>query len=128
MQDKLPAHNAAALQPPVEQLVAPLTMEDKRNIFKGMVVGELESGFLRYSRRQSLLGYAAKLGIGEFEASLLIAEAQFHASDIEPIQFNTAATLETLTRPDAWSAQMRLVFALTAAIFIDLLLIYWLFG
>src|SRR4029077_17009518 len=102
--------------------------EDKKKIFRGMVVGELEAGFLRYSRRQALIQYATVLGISEFDANLLTAEAQYHAGGIEPFGFDTAATLSTVARPDAWSVPMRLTFALVAAVFVDLLLIYWLFG
>src|SRR5690606_16644928 len=68
-----------------QRSAAVFTAEEKRKIFRGMVVGELEAGFLRYSRRQALLNYAARLGIPEFEANLLIAEAQYNAGDIEPI-------------------------------------------
>jgi hypothetical protein len=103
------------------------TGQEKRRIFKGMVVGELEAGFLRYSARQKLLRYAAQLGIHEFEATLLIAEAQFQSDTLEPISFEHAATISHLTQPDSWAVSLRLTFALVAAIFIDLLLIYWLF-
>ncbi|HOB74918.1 MAG TPA: hypothetical protein PKG54_10365 [Phycisphaerae bacterium] len=110
----------------VDRPATAFTSEEKRRIFKSMVVGELEAGFLRYSKREELIRYAAHLGLSEFDAMLLIAEAQYHAGDIEPVRFESAATLGTLTRPDAWSIPMRLSFALVAAIFIDLLLIYWL--
>lgn len=107
---------------------AEMSMADKRRVFKGMVVSELEAGFLRYSRREALLKYAAKLKIPEFEACLLIAEAQFHAGDIEPIEFQSAATLETITQPESWSIPLRLAVALAVATVIDLILIYLLFG
>lgn len=90
-----------------------------------MVVGEMEAGFLRYSKREALLGYASRLGIPEFEAMLLIAEAQYHSGQIEPVSFDTAATLESITRPEAWSVPLRLSLAVTVAILVDLLLIYW---
>ena len=118
----------SASPPALDRAPAPFTGQEKRNILKGMVVSELEAGFLRYSRRQALLEYAAKLGIPEFEACLLIAQAQYHSGDIEPIQFDTAATLDTISHPEAWSIPMRLAFTLAAAIFVDLMLIYWLFG
>lgn len=88
-----------------------------------MVVGELEAGFLRYSRRQALIQYAARLGISEFDANLLIAEAQYHRDEIEPGGFHTPATLESLSQPERWSTPMRLALAIVIAIFIDLLLI-----
>jgi hypothetical protein len=103
------------------------TLGEKREIFKGMVVGELEAGFLRYSRRQALLEYAQKLGIPEFEACLLIAEAQYHAGDIEPIRLDSAATLENVEKMENWSVPVKLLVALFVAVFVDLLLIYWLF-
>jgi hypothetical protein len=102
--------------------------DEKRNIFKGMVVSELEAGFLRYSRRQELIKQAARLGIPEFEACLLIAEAQFKAGDIEPIRLDTAATLDHLSRPETWSIPVQLVVAAFIAVCVDLLAIYWLFG
>ena len=99
------------------------TAEEKRKIFRAMVVSELEAGFLRYSRRQSLIQYAGKLGISEFDANLLIAEAQFHRDEIEPTGFISPATLDSLTSPERWSVSMRIAIALVIAIFIDLLLI-----
>jgi hypothetical protein len=92
-----------------------------------MVIRELDAGFLRYSRRQALLDYASKLHIPEFEACLLIAEAQFHAGDIDPVEFDSAATLETVSRPETWTVPMRFAFALALAIGVDLLLIYLIF-
>lgn len=115
--------------PPVERRrVIPFTHEEKRRIFRGMVAGELEAGILRYSRRTQLLRYAERLGIDEFEATLLIAEAQYHADQIEPIRFDSDASLESLSRPEAWSIPVRLAVAVMAAIFINLLLIWWLVG
>lgn len=124
----LPASGSSGLQQAPHRPFVSFTAEEKRKIFKGMVVAELDAGFLRYSRRQALLGYAAKLRIPEFEAALLIAEAQYHSGDLEPVHFNDAATFDTVTRPEAWSIPLRLAFALVAAIFVDLLLICWLFG
>ena len=105
-----------------------LTREEKRAVFKRMVVAELESGFLRYSRREALLKYAKILGFSEFDACLLIAEAQYHAGDLEPIRIDPATSLDTAGQPELRAIPTRLSFALTAAIFIDLLLIYWIFG
>ena len=104
------------------------TAEEKRELFKGMVVSSLESGFLRYSSRQSLMKYAGILGIREFEASLLIAEAQFGTNDIAPVAFDSVANLDRLARPDTWSVSLRLTFALAAAIVIDLVVVRLMFG
>lgn len=130
MQERSPVtsmRKEAAL-PSSARLTPRLSSEERRKIFKGMVIGELEAGFLRYSRRQALMQYAQTLGIGEFEASLLMAEAQYQASGVEPVSFESAASLANATRPESWSVSLRLSFALLAAIFIDLLLIHWLFG
>jgi hypothetical protein len=99
------------------------TSDEKRKIFRGMVIAELEAGFLRYSRRQALIAYARRLGIPEFDANLLIAEAQYHRNDIDSTGFLTPATLDTLAEPQRWSISMRLALALVIAVFIDLLLI-----
>ena len=66
--------------------MAIFTSEEKGRIFKSMVVGELEAGFLRHSRREELIRYAAHLGLSEFQAMLLIAEAQHQAGQIEPLR------------------------------------------
>lgn len=44
--------------------------------FTEMVAGAIEGGILRYSRRQKLLRQAARLGVGRFEANLIIAMVQ----------------------------------------------------
>jgi hypothetical protein len=129
MQERSPS--SIGTQVPSRPLYAPpaeLGLAEKRRIFKGMVVSELEAGFLRYSRREALLKYAARLRIPEFEACLLIAEAQFHAGDLDAVQFETAATVEAMTRPDRWSIPLRLAIALVAAAAIDLAVLYWLFA
>ena len=112
----------------IERPATEFTAPEMRDVLKGMVVAELEAGFLRYSRRQALLDYSQKLGIPEFEACLLIADAQYHAGDIEPIQFDTATRFETVRRPEARSIPLKLALVLAAAILADLLLINWLFG
>ncbi len=104
------------------------TREEKRRVFKSMVVGQLEAGFLRYSKRQELLRYADILGLREFDATLLIAEAQYDADHIEPIGFSSAATFSAVSAVERWSTSMRLMFAAGAAAIIDGLLLYWLFA
>lgn len=99
------------------------TAEEKRKIFRGMVVSELEAGFLRYSRRQALIAYGRRLGLSEFDANLLIAEAQYHRDEITPTGFTSTINLETVTRPETWSVSLRIGMALAIAIFVDLLLI-----
>ncbi len=121
--------NAATINARPPQAATPsLNGEEKRRVFKGMVVAQLESGFLRYSRRERLMDYAQKLRIPEFEAALLIAEAQFYSDEIDPVRFDSLATLDSVTRPETWSVSMRLAFAAAMAIFLDVLIILWLFG
>ncbi|MBP7936580.1 MAG: hypothetical protein KA354_18215 [Phycisphaerae bacterium] len=106
------------------------TREEKRRIFKQMVVHELEGGFLRYSRREALMRYAAQLKIGEFEATLLIAEAQYSPDTLEtvdPIEFGTAVTLKSATSPERWSLSLRIAIAMAVAALIDAAIIYLLF-
>lgn len=105
-----------------------LNADEKRRVFKGMVVAELESGFLRYSRREKLLNYARQMRIPEFEANLLIAEAQFYSDHIDAIHFDSPVTFTSATSPEHWSAPLRLTVALLGAVALDLVLIHWLFG
>jgi hypothetical protein len=44
--------------------------------FATLVMMRIQAGVLRYSDRQTLLAAAAKMGIGRFDANLLIAMAQ----------------------------------------------------
>lgn len=129
MQSKAPLPQTNAPGSPLvrERATTRLTYDEKRKIFKGMVVAELAAGFLRYSKRQELMRYASHLGIPEFEATLLMAEAQYHEDEIEPITFDTAASLSNLTRPDTWTISLRVAIAFLAAMVIDVALIYWLF-
>ncbi|HSW44220.1 MAG TPA: hypothetical protein VLM89_01460 [Phycisphaerae bacterium] len=99
---------------------------DKRQVFKQMVVGSLESGFLRYSKRKALLDYAAKIGISEFDAMLLIAEAQFYSDNIESRQVDASLVADPPC-VEAWSPGTRLLFAVAAAAILDIALICWLF-
>ncbi len=103
-----------------------LTREETRRIFKGMVVAELDAGFLRYSRRQALLKQASRMGIADFEAALLIAEAQYYSGDLEPIE-PPSALLQDESQTPAWSASTQLAFAAVVALLLDLALIRWLF-
>ena len=103
-----------------------LTREEARRIFKGMVVAELDAGFLRYSRRQALLKQASRMGIADFEAALLIAEAQYYSGDLEPLE-PPSSLLHDDGRPPTWSASTQLAFAAVVALLVDLVLISWLF-
>jgi hypothetical protein len=112
--------------PAVRRPGKPLTLEDKRALFKGVVVHSLDAGFLRYSRRQELLRIAEQLGIGEFEACLLIAEAQFHSDQIDPAEAGDLTGYDVTPIARKISISALVVSALIAAILVDLALIVWL--
>jgi hypothetical protein len=103
-----------------------LSVQDKRELFKSLVVHSLDAGFLRYSRRQELLSIAAQLGFGEFEACLLIAEAQFHSDQIHPADAGdlTGYDVTPIARSVLTTAQI--ASALIAAVVVDAVLILWL--
>ena len=113
--------------PASRQSASRLDPLDKRQVFRQMVVAELESGFLRYSKRKALLKYAARIGISEFDAMLLIAEAQFYADQIEPAQVDSAVVLSEPPRVETWSPATTLLLALGVAAVLDVSLICWLF-
>ena len=100
---------------------------DKRQVFKQMVVGSLEAGFLRYSKRKALLDYASRIGISEFDAMLLIAEAQFYADRIDAARVDAALVGPAPPRVEAFSPRGKLLLALGTAVAVDLVLILWLF-
>jgi hypothetical protein len=109
-----------------DEAIGRLDLLDKRQVFKQMVVGSLDSGFLRYSRRKALLHYAAGIGISEFDAMLLIAEAQFYADRIEPAPADGSWLLEDPPHIEVWSAGTRLLLAFGVAAILDAALICWL--
>lgn len=104
-----------------------MSREEKRTLFRRLVVGELEAGFLRYSRRQALLLAARQLQIPEFEACLLIAEAQFHSDGLDPMTLEQADWIEPTETRTHWSVGQKLSLALATAVLLDLLLVLWLF-
>ena len=119
-------------RPPVEQVDARLRTKlpddqlSVREVFKGVVVSSLDAGFLRYSRRQELLELAGRLGISEFEASLLIAEAQFRSGEIDPVEFaQTGLTVKPVAA--GLSVTAKIALALVLAVFVDAIVVYWLF-
>lgn len=112
---------------------AEFSQAERRRIFRQMVVMELEAGVLRYSRRRALLRYADEIGIPSFEANLLVAEAQYRAKQLDPIELDTRADFplppfEPAVRPEGLSPAFQLMFALLVAAIIDLMLIVWLAG
>jgi hypothetical protein len=90
-----------------------------------MVQYELRDGVLRYSRRRELLEFARRLGLPDFEAHLLIAQAQYgqpagdQNTTIDPVQ------PAYLVSPKPMPAWLKASLALLAAAAIDLALICW---
>jgi len=108
---------------------ASFTQAERRAIFRQMVIAELEAGVLRYSRRRALQRYAEEIGIPAFDASLLIAEAQYRARQCEPIEFVPTGEFPVgpePSEPRPWLGSHRIAIVLLAAAMIDLLLIAWL--
>ncbi len=93
------------------------TRSERHDIFKRMVVDELARGPLPYRRRRKLMQYAAQIDIRPFDASLLIAEAQLEAGQLDPIHFQRPETITPLIHPERWP----LWFKMTAAAIIVLL-------
>lgn len=103
-----------------------LSAKDKRDLFKALVIGSLDAGFLRYSQRQELLRIAAQLGFEEFEACLLIAEAQFHSDAIDPADAGQLEAYDVAPVARQASFSMPLGSALLAAALVDAIIIVWL--
>ncbi|HOA74977.1 MAG TPA: hypothetical protein PL151_15750 [Phycisphaerae bacterium] len=103
-----------------------LSVQDKRELFKSLVVHSLDAGFLRYSRRQELLRIAAQLGFGEFEACLMIAEAQFHSDQIDPAEAGNLASYDVTPVARGVLTTAQIAAALIAAAVVDAILILWL--
>ncbi len=109
------------------------TQAERRRIFRQMVVHELEAGVLRYSRRRALLRYAEEIGIPPFDANLLIAEAQYRAEQLDPVEFDARADyplppFAPAAGDESLSPGFQLTFALLVAAMIDLMLIVWIIG
>jgi hypothetical protein len=72
--------------PKAEKVAEPVTAvrvgDLGRSQFEQLVAAELAGEVLNYSRRLELLADAERLGIGRFEANLLIAEAQHRAGPV----------------------------------------------
>lgn len=120
-----PRYPAKPSTTPTAELPGGLDSLDKRQVFRQMVVGSLESSFLRYSKRKALLEYAARIGISEFDAMLLIAEAQFYSDRIDPATDDGAWLLKDPPGVELWSPGTKLLLAIGIAAAVDAVLIYW---
>ena len=130
--DRVPAAPPARSRS-VSSSLADAQRLNKREVFKQMVVARLEAGFLRYSSRQALMDYAGQIGISQFDATLLIAEAQFYADRIDPLDAplhrpHLAPAGDEDPSSDRETVLYRLMFAAAVALLIDLLVVHWLLG
>ncbi len=110
-----------------ERSTRPFTADQKRELFKGLVVASLDGGFLRYSRRQELIEIGRRLGFGEFEACLLIAEAQFRSGDIDPVDVGHYSDLQEPPAAAGLRISTQISLALLVAFAVDVAIISWLF-
>ncbi len=102
---------------------------EARIIFAAMVKADLEAGLLRYSKRRRLVRYAAKMGIPEFEAQLIMAQARTGAGPQESVRPLTSDEIQiALRQAQQYNLTMRkILIATAAAAAVNLMTINWLF-
>ena len=110
-------------RPSAQRTASRFTHGELEQIFKHMVSGELNDGPLPYRRRRMLMGYAAQIGIAPFRASLLIAEAQREAGQLEDPELDVPDDVATLIHPERWPIWFKLCAALIVALLVDLVVI-----
>lgn len=106
-----------------------LRPREARIIFAAMVKADLEAGLLRYSKRRRLVRYAAKIGIPEFEAQLIMAQVRTGAGPNGSVRPLTPEEIrDTLRRARQYNLTMRkILIATAAAAAVNLMTINWLF-
>ena len=106
-----------------------LRPREARIIFAAMVKADMEAGLLRYSKRRRLIRYAAKMGIPEFEAQLIMAQVRTEAGSHGPVRPLTPEDIrDTLRRARQYNLTMRkILLATAAAAAVNLMTINWLF-
>ncbi len=104
-----------------------LQPREARIIFAAMVKADMEAGLLRYSKRRRLVRYAAKLGIAEFEAQLIMARVR--TGHQEPVRLLTSDEIgDALRQARQYNLTMRkILIATAAAAAVNLMTINWLF-
>lgn len=95
---------------------------DPVEVLHALIVASLEDGLLRCSRRQAILERAQELGLGEFQAQLLIAQVQFGEPGLPSVPVRVSA-VQRSTDTRAW-ARLAGVGVLALAMF--LYLVQWL--
>ena len=106
-----------------------LQAREARIIFAAMVKADMEAGLLRYSKRRRLVRYAAKIGIAEFEAQLIMAQVRTEAGHNGPVRPLTSEDIQdTLRRARQYNLNMRkILIATAAAAAVNIMTINWLF-
>lgn len=105
------------------------TEQQRRMVFYEMVKAEMDGGILRYNKRRQLLRFARKLGIAQFEASLMIAEVQYRDGDLAPPRIlSDDEIIDKLTAANQANTLMRnIVIASAAAIVLNLWMVHLFF-
>lgn len=106
-----------------------LRPREARIIFAAMVKADVEAGLLRYSKRRRLARYAAKMGIPECDAQLIMAQVRTEAGQDGPVQPLTPEGIrDTLRRARQYNLTMRkILIATAAAAAVNIVTINWLF-
>jgi hypothetical protein len=106
-----------------------LRPNEARIIFAAMIKADMEAGLLRYSKRRRLIRYAAKMGIPEIEAQLIMAQVRTGTDSQQPVRPLTSDEIgDALKQARQYNLTMRkILIATAAAVAVNLLTINWLF-
>ncbi len=106
-----------------------LRPREARIIFAVMIKAEMEAGLLRYSKQRRLVRYAAKIGIAEFEAQLIMARVRTETGPQGSVLILTPDEIQNaLSRAQQFNLTMRKVLIATAAAAaVNMIMIKWLF-
>jgi hypothetical protein len=96
------------------------TRPERHEIFKRMVAEELKKGALPYRRRRKLMQYASQVDIRPFDASLLIAEAQLEAGQLDFIDPQPAEPMTSLIHPERWPIWFKMTIGLIIVALLDI--------
>jgi hypothetical protein len=101
----------------------------RRMVFYEMIKAEMDGEILRYNKRRQLLRFARKLGIPQFEASLMIAEVQYRDGQLTPPRLlSNHEIMDKLDAANQSNALMRnVVIASAAAIVLNLWMVHLFF-
>ena len=100
----------------------PISMYD---IFRRLILDEIRNGKLSASRRRRIVRYAAQMGLSAVEAGRLIETCRSEVLERgnETQRFHALHLVEP--PPERISAPIRIGLMLTAAILLNVLVVYW---